>query len=123
MKALLLILLVPWSPPPVQCDRIELNTTIRGGHLEPLHQAIFWDRNDTLNRWEVMEFAVGGGTNSLAPYRLSGRWALQVLHRGGFYRVDTRDLLFTATLVDPELENREVVPIADREPLFISGVR
>lgn len=96
----------------VVVDMIELNHVMRSGEL-PLVQVIFW----TFSR-EEGEFRVADYALALPGFKLpvSSPWVFY--HRRGILRVFFKTTTETYSLYDPEVDDREFLPVEKRRNLL-----
>lgn len=123
MATILLVLSLSGDPlAPKQCDRAELNYVLTfcqssGMWTEMLTQWIFWDFDRYLKRYVVREWKLDSPRSM--PTLINGRWLLvttmkDIHGRKRLVIIEPRMFNPTWTPSDPEVENRNIVPVEKR---------
>ena len=108
-------------------DLIELNHKHAANGVLVFRQIIFWEQRYLRQKprawrgewqpWQDVVVAWQSVAKWPQPYRRAGRWRVLWVSDSGVWLVTARSVVQTWTQYDPEVLNRQIVPVAKRRGL------
>lgn len=107
--------------PVVHVDRLEINYFYQAHEDSPpsltFAQYILWKWDIYHSRWIVMSWALIDNQDGV-PVRRAGAWEMRWKEHNILYRVRAYTRCVTRSVTDPELLNREIFPLENREKFW-----